>query len=127
MPVRSAWVSQHLMQRCMLLARKVQGAEYHADCRMTELGHGSNVMGIETQATYDEQSMEFVITTPRDTASKFWIGGAAQHGKVTPPSQTWPDCYLHNASTVGQHFGQVLCSRALRSAHARRVAQSLRS
>ncbi|CAK0741867.1 hypothetical protein CVIRNUC_001356 [Coccomyxa viridis] len=49
---------------------------------MTELGHGSNVMGIETQATYDEQSMEFVITTPRDTASKFWIGGAAQHGKV---------------------------------------------
>ena len=34
------------------------------------------------QATYDEQSGEFVIHTPRDTASKFWIGGAAQHGKV---------------------------------------------
>ncbi|CAL5219457.1 g1292 [Coccomyxa viridis] len=49
---------------------------------MTELGHGSNVMGIETQATYDEQTGEFVIQTPRDTASKFWIGGAAQHGKV---------------------------------------------
>lgn len=49
---------------------------------MTELGHGSNVMGIETEATYDESSAEFVINTPTDTASKFWIGGAAQHGKV---------------------------------------------
>ncbi|KAK9816668.1 hypothetical protein WJX72_003499 [[Myrmecia] bisecta] len=49
---------------------------------MTELGHGSNVMGIETTATYDNQAGEFVIHTPSDTASKFWIGGAAQHGKV---------------------------------------------
>ena len=24
----------------------------------------------------------FVINTPTNTASKFWIGGAAQHGKV---------------------------------------------
>lgn len=38
------------------------------------------------QATYDEQYREFVINTPRDTASKFWIGGAAQHGKVGPSS-----------------------------------------
>ncbi len=109
---------------------------------MTELGHGSNVMGIETQvraciwslslnhslggytlndmlhkvgqiktgptnhasacavlwfrvikqqaclydrhlqATYDASRQEFVITTPSNTASKFWIGGAGQHGKV---------------------------------------------
>ena len=49
---------------------------------MTELGHGSNVMGIETTAVYDEAAGEFVINTPTDTASKFWIGGAAQHGKV---------------------------------------------
>ena len=49
---------------------------------MTELGHGSNVMGIETTAVYDEAAGEFVINTPTDTASKFWIGGAAQHGKA---------------------------------------------
>ncbi|KAK9843434.1 hypothetical protein WJX81_002331 [Elliptochloris bilobata] len=49
---------------------------------MTELGHGSNVMGIETTAEYDEAAGEFVINTPTNTASKFWIGGAAQHGKV---------------------------------------------
>ena len=85
------------MQQCILLVRTVPGTESCAGCRMTELGHGSNVMGIETQATYDEQSMEFVITTPRDTASKFWIGGAAQHGKVTIAALPWPVCLLCKA------------------------------
>ena len=51
---------------------------------MTELGHGSNVMGIETTAVYDPATQEFVINTPSDEASKYWIGGAAQHGKVRP-------------------------------------------
>lgn len=41
---------------------------------MTELGHGSNVMGIETTAVYDPAAKEFVINTPNDDASKFWIG-----------------------------------------------------
>lgn len=49
---------------------------------MSELGHGSNAMGIETTATYDAAMQEFVINTPSDQASKTWIGGAAQHGKV---------------------------------------------
>jgi alkylation response protein AidB-like acyl-CoA dehydrogenase len=49
---------------------------------MTELGHGSNVMGIETTAEYDPSTQEFIINTPNDDASKYWIGGAAQHGKV---------------------------------------------
>ena len=49
---------------------------------MTELGHGSNVMGIQTEAEYDASRQQFVINTPHDEASKFWIGGAAQHGKV---------------------------------------------
>ncbi len=34
------------------------------------------------QATYDKASDCFIINTPDDTASKFWIGGAGQHGKV---------------------------------------------
>ncbi|KAI8900767.1 acyl-CoA dehydrogenase/oxidase C-terminal [Globomyces pollinis-pini] len=44
---------------------------------MTELGHGSNVAGLETTATYDEASQEFIIHTPTLTATKWWIGGAA--------------------------------------------------
>jgi acyl-CoA oxidase len=44
---------------------------------MTELGHGSNVPGLETTATFDEASDEFIIHTPTVTATKWWIGGAA--------------------------------------------------
>ena len=50
------------------------------------------------QATFDEQSGEFVIHTPKDTASKFWIGGAAQHGKV----HVMAILNFHGASN-GQH------------------------
>lgn len=45
---------------------------------MTELGHGSNVPGAETVAELDKERDEFVIHTPTLTASKWWIGGAAE-------------------------------------------------
>ena len=44
---------------------------------MTELGHGSNVAGLETTALFDQKSDEFVINTPHVGATKWWIGGAA--------------------------------------------------
>ena len=44
---------------------------------MTELGHGSNVAGCETTATFDEKTDEFIIDTPHIGATKWWIGGAA--------------------------------------------------
>jgi acyl-CoA oxidase len=37
---------------------------------MTELGHGSNVPGLETTATFDEASDQFIIHTPNVTATK---------------------------------------------------------
>jgi hypothetical protein len=48
-----------------------------------ELGHGSNVMGIETRADYDRAAGEFVVHTPNNAASKFWIGGMAQTAKIS--------------------------------------------
>lgn len=45
---------------------------------MTELGHGSFTRGFETTATFDRQADEFVIHTPTDTATKWWIGAAGQ-------------------------------------------------
>lgn len=50
---------------------------------MTELGHGSNVRGIETIATYDTKTGDFVINTPCESAQKYWIGGAANHATHT--------------------------------------------
>jgi acyl-CoA oxidase len=40
----------------------------------TELGHGSNVAALETTATLDMASDEFVINTPNIKATKFWPG-----------------------------------------------------
>lgn len=50
---------------------------------MTELGHGSNVRGIETVSTYDKNTQEFIINTPCESAQKYWIGGAAKHATHT--------------------------------------------
>ncbi len=44
---------------------------------MTETGHGSDVQSIETTATYDPATGEFVIDSPTPTARKDYIGGAA--------------------------------------------------
>ncbi|GMF43740.1 unnamed protein product [Phytophthora fragariaefolia] len=41
----------------------------------TELGHGSNVQGIETTAVYDKEAQEFVIDSPTLTSRKWWPGG----------------------------------------------------
>ncbi|CAN1259018.1 Peroxisomal acyl-coenzyme A oxidase 1 [Linum perenne] len=46
----------------------------------TELGHGSNVQGLETTATFDHKTDEFVIHSPTLTSSKWWPGGL---GKVS--------------------------------------------
>ncbi|KKZ61749.1 acyl-CoA oxidase [[Emmonsia] crescens] len=40
----------------------------------TELGHGSNVQGLETTATWDPTDKTFVMHSPSLTASKWWIG-----------------------------------------------------
>eukprot|EP00698_Gefionella_okellyi_P000026 TRINITY_DN10013_c0_g2_i1.p1 TRINITY_DN10013_c0_g2~~TRINITY_DN10013_c0_g2_i1.p1 ORF type:complete len:368 (+),score=81.31 TRINITY_DN10013_c0_g2_i1:121-1224(+) len=48
---------------------------------MTELGHGSNVRNLLTTATFDAATNEFVINTPDKTATKWWIGNTAVHGK----------------------------------------------
>lgn len=45
---------------------------------MTETGHGSDVQALETTATYDPETEEFVVNSPSPTARKDYIGGAAQ-------------------------------------------------
>ena len=42
------------------------------------MGHGSNVRGIETTATYDHDKAQFVLHSPTQTSIKFWIGGLAK-------------------------------------------------
>jgi acyl-CoA oxidase len=40
----------------------------------TELGHGTYLRGMETTATYDRATQEFIINSPTLTATKFWPG-----------------------------------------------------
>lgn len=41
----------------------------------TELGHGTYLRGLETTATYDKKTQEFIIDCPTITATKYWPGG----------------------------------------------------
>ena len=49
---------------------------------MTETGHGSDVQSLETTATYDPATQEFVIDSPTRTSRKDYIGGAAETARV---------------------------------------------
>ncbi|BBY60305.1 acyl-CoA dehydrogenase family protein [Mycolicibacterium sarraceniae] len=49
---------------------------------MTETGHGSDVQSLETTATYDPATEEFVINSPTPTSRKDYIGGAAETARL---------------------------------------------
>lgn len=42
------------------------------------MGHGSYVAGMETTATFDHKTDEFVIHTPTVRATKWWPGGVGR-------------------------------------------------
>ncbi|CAN6814122.1 hypothetical protein HID58_051951 [Brassica napus] len=64
-------------QKWLPLANKMQIIGCYAQ---TELGHGSNVQGLETTATFDPQTDQFILHSPTQTSSKWWPGGL---GKVS--------------------------------------------
>lgn len=49
---------------------------------MTETGHGSDVQHLETTATYDPETEEFVVHSPTPTSRKDYLGGAAESATV---------------------------------------------
>ncbi|WP_295626660.1 acyl-CoA dehydrogenase family protein [uncultured Corynebacterium sp.] len=49
---------------------------------MTERGHGSDVQNLETTATYDPETDEFIVHSPTASAQKTYIGNAALHGRM---------------------------------------------
>jgi acyl-CoA oxidase len=62
--------------------RAITSLELPGCFAMTETGHGSNVQALETTATYDPETQEFVVDTPSEAARKDYIGNAARHGRM---------------------------------------------
>lgn len=68
-----------------LFLKKAENYEYIGCYAQTELGHGSNVRGLETTATWNSDDKTFTIHSPSLTASKWWIGSlgkTANHAVV---------------------------------------------
>ncbi|KAG8190495.1 hypothetical protein JTE90_006669 [Oedothorax gibbosus] len=65
----------------------------------TELGHGTFLRGLETTATYDPKTQEFVVNTPTLSAVKWWpgsLGKTANFAIVLAQLHTKGKCYgLH--------------------------------
>merc|ERR1719440_2316912 len=61
-----------------------QQAQFFGAYAQTELGHGSNLRGLETTATFDKETDEFVIHSPYLTSLKWWPTGiyCCTHGAV---------------------------------------------
>ena len=58
---------------------KINHYDIHGCYAQTEIGHGSNVAGLETTAIYDKKTDEFVVNTPTITATKWWPGEMGRH------------------------------------------------
>lgn len=61
---------------------KIWNFELTGSYAQTELGHGSNVRGLLTEASYDKTTQEFILNTPSLRAIKWWpgcLGKASTH------------------------------------------------
>lgn len=53
---------------------KIIGYDILGCYAQTEMGHGSDVQGLKTEAVYDPDTDEFVVNTPNTKDMKFWPG-----------------------------------------------------
>jgi acyl-CoA oxidase len=81
LPFLQSQASKEQLDKWLPGARMFQ---YMGAYAQTELGHGSNVRGLETTATFNKETDEFVINSPTLTSMKWWPTGmyAATHGVV---------------------------------------------
>ncbi|XP_068932437.1 peroxisomal acyl-coenzyme A oxidase 1 isoform X2 [Petaurus breviceps papuanus] len=76
-----------------------QGLQIIGTYAQTEMGHGTHLRGLETTATYDPKTQEFILNSPTVTSIKWWPGGlgkTSNHAIVLAQLYTKGECYgLH--------------------------------
>ncbi|MEL4152111.1 acyl-CoA dehydrogenase family protein [Corynebacterium bovis] len=65
---------------------------------MTERGHGSDVQSLETTATYDPETQEFIVNSPTPSSEKWFIGNAARDARMAAVF-----CQLHTPGEEESH------------------------
>merc|ERR1712169_89676 len=79
--------------------RNAEQYRYIGCYAQTELGHGSNVRGLETTATWNPDDKTFTLHSPYLTASKWWIGSL---GKVANHAVVMAQLFI-NGKNYGPH------------------------
>nr|XP_056712817.1 peroxisomal acyl-coenzyme A oxidase 1 isoform X1 [Euleptes europaea] len=69
-----------LENQCSVAQRKkwlplARGFQIIGTYAQTEMGHGTHLRGLETTATYDPATQEFILNSPTVTSIKWWPGG----------------------------------------------------
>uniref|UniRef100_T1IV85 Acyl-coenzyme A oxidase n=1 Tax=Strigamia maritima TaxID=126957 RepID=T1IV85_STRMM len=75
----------------------ISSGKWHSCISLTEIGHGSNLMNLQTTATYDAKTKTFVLHSPTIEAWKCWsgnLGKGATHALVLAQLYT-PDGQCH--------------------------------
>lgn len=71
LPCIKALASEEQLAQWLPMAQRYEMIGCYAQ---TELGHGSNVSGLQTEARYDPATDEIILNTPHPDATKWWIG-----------------------------------------------------
>ncbi|XP_067403689.1 peroxisomal acyl-coenzyme A oxidase 1 isoform X2 [Emydura macquarii macquarii] len=73
----------------------IYGLQIIGTYAQTEMGHGTHLRGLETTATYDPATKEFILHSPTVTSIKWWPGGlgkTSNHAIVLAQLYTQGQC-----------------------------------